>query len=155
VTRTANAPALVTWLGMGGLIPFVGLTVAAMFNGTAQGWLVRALLDYAAVILSFVGAIHWGFAMSLPDLEPRLQRGLFVWSVVPSLLAWVFLLLPPLVAGIGFIIGFIAHLLRDLNLARHASLPRWYLPLRLRLTTVASLCLLVNCIAGKMNPAFP
>jgi hypothetical protein len=139
---------IVAWLGYGGLIPFVGLTAAAMSSGAAHPWLVRALLDYAAVILSFLGAVHWGFAMSLPNLDPRLQGGLFAWSVVPSLLAWVLLLLPPTVAGIGFIIGFVAHFLRDLDLARHTTLPRWYLPLRLRLTIVASLCILVNCIAN-------
>jgi hypothetical protein len=125
-------PPVVAWLGYGGLVPFVGLTAAVLWSGTAHPWLVRALLDYAAVILSFVGALHWGFAMTLPDLDPRLQRGMFAWSVLPSLLAWVLLLLPPLVAGIGFILGFVA-------------LPRWYLPLRLRLTTVASLCIVVNC----------
>jgi hypothetical protein len=148
VTRTAGTPTIVAWLGYTGLTPFIGLTAAAMLSGTAHPWLGRALLDYAAVILSFVGALHWGFAMSLPDLDPRLQRGLFAWSVVPSLLAWVLLLLPPRVAAIGFIIGFVAHLLRDLNLARLTGLPRWYLPLRWRLTTVASLCMFLNCISN-------
>jgi hypothetical protein len=148
VTRSAGTPTIVAWLGYTGLIPFVGLTAAAMLSGTAHPWMVRALLDYAAVILSFVGALHWGFAMSLPDLDPRLQRGLFAWSVVPSLLAWVLLLLPTRVAAIGFIIGFLAHLLRDLNLARLTALPRWYMPLRLRLTTVACLCMVVNCVTN-------
>jgi hypothetical protein len=147
-TTAARTPTIAAWLGIGGLIPFVGLTAAAMLSGAAHPWLVRALLDYAAVILSFVGALHWGFAMTLPDLDPRLQRGMFAWSVVPSLLAWVFLMLPPLVAGIGFILGFGAHLVRDFALARCIALPRWYLPLRLRLTTVASLCLFVNCITS-------
>jgi len=148
VTRTANTPTIVAWLGYTGLIPFVALTAAAMLSDTAHAWLGRALLAYAAVILSFVGALHWGFAMSLPDLDPRLQRGLFAWSVVPSLLAWVLLLLPPRIAAIGFIIAFVAHLLRDLNLARRIALPRWYLPLRLRLTTVACLCIVVNCVTN-------
>lgn len=148
MTRTASTPTIVAWLGYTGLIPFVGLTIAAMLSGTAHAWLDRALLDYAAVILSFVGALHWGFAMSLPNLDPRLQRGLFAWSVVPSLCAWLLLLLPQRVAAIGFIIGFAAHLLRDLKLARLTALPRWYMPLRLRLTTVAILCIVVNCVTS-------
>jgi len=141
-------PPIVAWLGYGGLIPFVGLAAAAMFSTSAHIWLIHALLDYAAVILSFVGALHWGFAMTLPNLDPRLQRGLYAWSVVPSLLAWMLLMLPPLAAGIGFVIAFVLHLLRDLNLARHTTLPRWYLPLRLRLTTVASFSILVNCVTN-------
>jgi len=154
VTQSATAPPpIVAWLGYGGLLPFMGLTAAAVFSGTKHPWLVRALFDYAAVILSFIGALHWGFAMSLPQLDPRQQRGMYAWSVVPSLLAWVLLLLPPLAAAIGFIIGFVAQLLRDLNLARKAALPGWYLPLRRRLTVVVSLCIfvllaLVGCSPG-------
>jgi hypothetical protein len=143
-----RAPPIVAWLGYGGLVPFVGLAAAALFHTAAHAWLIRALLDYAAVILSFVGALHWGFAMSLPNLDPRQQRELFVWSVIPSLLAWIMLMLPPLAAGIGFAMAFVLHLLRDLKLARHTVLPRWYLPLRLRLTTVASFSILVNCVTN-------
>jgi hypothetical protein len=44
--------------------------------------------------------------------------------------------------------GFIAHYLQDLRLARRATLPGWYLPLRLRLSAVAVVCLIAGLFAG-------
>ena len=65
ITQTARPPA-VTWLGYGGLLPFVG-TALTFFLDRHHGsvWLHMALA-YGAVILSFVGALHWGFAMAHP-----------------------------------------------------------------------------------------
>jgi hypothetical protein len=40
-------------------------------------WWVPALLGYGAVILSFVGALHWGFAMTLPDMPLRQRHACF------------------------------------------------------------------------------
>jgi hypothetical protein len=42
------------------------------------------------------------------------------------------------------VIGFVVHLRQDRQLLRIMSLPGWYLPMRLRLTIVASLCLLLG-----------
>jgi hypothetical protein len=51
--------------------------------------------SYGAVILSFVGAQHWGLAMALPGLDEAERTHRFVWSVGPCLLAWPALVLPP------------------------------------------------------------
>ncbi len=157
-TLPPTMPATVAWLGYGGLIPFVLLAIAAGvgLGGTAKFPAAtfpaavlltqdsRALLAYGAVILSFVGALHWGFAMTLRDLPPPSRNAAFLWSVVPALLAWVALLLPSAPAVALMIVGFIAQYRRDVGLARLAALPDWYLPLRLRLTTVACLSLVLG-----------
>jgi hypothetical protein len=133
----------VAWLGYGGLVPFVGLACALFVDPAHAHIWASGLLSYAAVILSFVGALHWGVAMVVPQTGTTV---LYVWSVVPSLLAWAGLL--ALQAGfVGFaetllVGGFLAHFGMDLRLARSSrALPAWYLPLRLRLTVVAALCL--------------
>ena len=95
------------------------------------------MAGYGAVILSFVGALHWGIAMSAPDLEAALRRRAFAWSVVPALMAWPALLLEPRVGSVILVAAFAIHYLQDRRLASQASLPGWYLPLRLRLSTVA------------------
>ena len=152
-------PRAVVWLGYGGLLPFVALaaaTVATEMSGQSgaqngehlpQAW-NAALLAYGAAILSFVGALHWGFAMTLHGLTARQQTASFVWSVVPALVAWIALLASPLVAAVLLVAGFCAHYAQDRRLAAQADLPGWYLPMRLRLTAVACLCLGVAATAS-------
>ena len=139
-----SLPSTVAWLGYGGLLPFVALalaTVGADFRGWDASWWNAALLAYGASILSFVGALHWGFAMTLRTLSDSQRTVAFVWSVVPALLAWVALLAAPGIAVVLLVVGFLTHYVRDHRLASTADLPAWYLPMRLRLTVVACLCL--------------
>ena len=142
-------PRTVAWLGYGGLLPFVALAAAslvAQFKGVAPALWEAALITYGAAILSFVGALHWSFAMTLRGLTASQRTASYVWSVVPALLAWVALLVTPLAATALLVGGFIAHYWRDRLLAAHAELPGWYLPMRLRLTMVACLCLATPAI---------
>jgi Protein of unknown function (DUF3429) len=142
-------PRAVAWLGYGGLLPFIGLALAivrANFLGEdPQGW-NAALLAYGAAILSFVGALHWGFAMTLRGLNDGQRTAAFAWSVVPALMAWVALLVAPKVAVVLLVVGFLSHYWRDHRLASAAELPAWYLPMRLRLTWVACLCLVAPVV---------
>lgn len=150
-TSSSSLPTSVAWLGYGGLIPFVGLAIAGLI--AAPGWhgmITHALISYGAIILSFVGALHWGFATIRPELPAGLRTQLFVWSVIPSLLAWAALLLvdrSTLGATTLLIATFAAHLRQDVRLGQQPGMPEipaWYLPLRARLTLVAILSLLVN-----------
>jgi hypothetical protein len=141
VKVVSTPPRSVTWPGYGGLLPFVALALACVLDGAAT-WRF-ALLSYGALILSFVGALHWGCAIASSALSGRQRNVCFAWSIVPALLAWATFFLTPGVASMLLAAGFGAHYLQDRQLARHAGLPAWYLPLRLRLTVVASLCLLV------------
>lgn len=140
----ATLPTVVVWLGYGGLLPFIALALAAITGWVPYFAWGGALRGYGAVILGFVGALHWGFAMALAGLNPAQRQTAFVWSVVPSLLGWLALLAPPLAAVALLVVGFLAHYAQDLRLARLAPLPAWYLPLRLRLTGVACVCLLAG-----------
>ncbi len=145
-TGVEPLPRTVAWLGYGGLLPFMGLafaTVGADFYGeNPQRW-NAALLAYGAAILSFVGALHWGFAMTMRSLSESQRTAAFVWSVIPALVAWVALLAAPTVAVVLLVLGFVTHYWRDYRLVTSADLPAWYLPMRLRLTCVACVCLVV------------
>jgi hypothetical protein len=143
-------PRTVAWLGYGGLLPFIALALAAIsahFRGADAPWWNAALLAYGASILSFVGALHWGFAMTLRTLSDSQRTAAFAWSVGPALLAWVALLVAPGVAVVLLVVGFLTHYVRDHRLASVADLPAWYLPMRLRLTAVACLCLAAPPVA--------
>ena len=159
---SAALPATVAWLGYGGLLPFIFLASATLLDPDHAPLFGDALTAYGAVILSFIGALHWGFAMTLPVAEagaelaevtkfteftPQQRNASFVWSVMPALIAWPALLLAPFMASLLLITGFLAHYWQDRRLARCVSLPAWYLPLRLRLTAVGCLCLACGGLA--------
>lgn len=149
----ASPPRTVALLGYGGLLPFGALALLVWLDParTASLWW-PALLAYGAVILSFVGALHWGFALALPGPGTEQRQRLYVWSVVPALLAWPALLWAAPGAGVLLVAGFAAHWLQDRRLVAQAAgalLPAWYLPLRTQLTLVASVCLLAGA-AGVM-----
>lgn len=137
-------PPHVAWLGYGGLLPFVaGAILVGVDPRHARLW-SDALVGYGAVILSFVGALHWGFAMTAAGLAAAERRRAFVWSVMPALLAWSATLLAASPGSLLLVLGFAVHLGQDHRLAGAAQLPTWYLPLRWRLTVVASLGLLAH-----------
>lgn len=131
------------WLGAAGLLPFFGLAVMSWLPGAPQSLVTQALLGYGAVILSFVGALHWGLAMAMPSPGTAFTARLYVWSVVPALVAWLAMLLPVALAVAILIAGLWLHYVQDRRLAHLITLPEWYLPLRLKLTSAANLALVL------------
>jgi glutaredoxin len=93
-------------IGYCGLIPFVGLSIwyAMTSDPTQAGFVLSAFMAYAAIILSFVGAIHWGRSLH----EPHMVRSnlLQIITIIPTLLGWVALLVPHEIGLIILIFGF-------------------------------------------------
>jgi hypothetical protein len=86
--------------------------------------------------------------MLLHELPIDKQRWSFLWSVVPSLAAWISLSIPKFY-GFGLLAVFFAiALIRDKQLFDHVDLPAWYMPLRRNLTVVAMTCLLIAAYLG-------
>lgn len=143
---TATRPPHLAWLlGLAGLIPFLSGALGIWI--TPLGWrplVLEALLDYAAVALAFMGAIHWGLAMRAEEesLSAQMQLGL---SVIPPMVGWAVVSsgLPVALAIPLFILAFIALYLADLRAVRLGLAPIWYKALRKPLTIAVSLCLLI------------
>lgn len=140
-TPDQTLPRSVAWLGYGGLLPFIILAPASLLDAHHGPFWSAALFAYGAIILSFIGALHWGFAMALNELTAPQKTTRFIWSTVPALVAWPTLLLSPALAGPLLISVFIIHYWQDWRLNAQANLPAWYLPLRFHLTAVACLSL--------------
>ena len=87
-------------LGFGGIIPFLMLFMVLLIDIPLPQWAgvidpAAWLLAYAAVIISFIGAVHWGVALAFQESLPRKEVSRhFYYGVIPALLAWMALLLP-------------------------------------------------------------
>jgi hypothetical protein len=130
-------------MGYGGLIPFVALALAVCLAGPATRTLCGgALLAYAACIASFLGAIHWGLVMRDASGQSVAALG---WGVLPSLLAWLALLWGP-PAGLWLVAALLWGCFAvDRVVYPRLQLQAW-LPMRLRLTLVASACCAVGAV---------
>ncbi len=140
-------------LGYLGLLPFVLPTFFLFYDYHHLDMWRHFLITYAAIILSFVGALHWSFAMLLHDLPQNKQRWSFIWSVIPSILAWIALSIPQFYSFFLLAAFFILNLIKDKALSKIVELPNWYISLRHNLTFVAASCLLVSGLlfsAGKV-----
>ena len=123
-------------LGHLGLLPFVlGALLVWVVNAEAHPYATLALAGYAAVIVSFLGGIHWGLAFRL-SAPPA---SLFIWGVVPSLVAWLAVMMPAsaglVVQGVMLVVCYLV----DRRVYPQQGLAHW-LTLRFRLSAVASLC---------------
>lgn len=134
-------PLLATLLGLAGLLPFIACGLASL--GLEGDRAMVALVAYGAVILAFLGGVHWGFALQDPNRQgerPRLLLG-----VVPSLVGWVALLLAVAVrAEVGIVlvlVGIIGTTLIEIRAHKAGLMPRGYLNLRYVLTGVVVLTL--------------
>ena len=122
-------------LGHAGLLPFVGgALMVHLVWPQAHPYAALALAAYSATIVAFLGGVHWGVAFTQAQPDPRL----FAWGVVPSLVAWVALVMPPsaglLVLGAMLLVSSAV----DRRLYVAHGLQRWLL-LRFRLSAVAAL----------------
>jgi hypothetical protein len=129
----ARLPFPALWLGLGGLIPFAACTAVTLGGGPFSGLAEDALLAYGAVILAFLGAVHWGLALAAPG-DAAAARTRLVLGVMPSLIAWVALIAPNWI-GFGVLVaGFAATWAAEEAAARAGRLGAAYLWLRRGLT---------------------
>ena len=142
-----GTPQPLAWLGLGGLLPFAAGAFAVV---THQGdWALPALIAYGACILSFLGAVHWGWVIGPGGVAAKpglpVARTLLL-GVVPSLVAWVALLLPA-EQGLGLlIIGLASWYLYEQRILGVAVVGALYLALRQQLTFGAVACLVVALV---------
>ena len=168
----SRVPVAARRLGLAGLVPFFAppLAILALPALTADPAAVAAYgvvlvgvqLTYAAVIVSFLGAVHWGLVLA--DRGGRGQGGAaglaaaparMAWSVVPSLGAWLTLVLfqVTLIGWLGLALmaaWLLACFVYDRWAIGRGLAPGWYLDLRKVLTAgaLSSLALTIAAAAA-------
>ena len=143
-------------LGIAGTIPMILLLAIIATRPLDAPVASVSMIDYGAVILSFLGAVHWGFALEpggmVRDARANDQR--LVFGVLPALIGFLALLCvsplgAPRLALAILIAGFFATILaetvgkgRELVPARYLVL-RWMVSLVVLVVLVATLFITV------------
>lgn len=153
-------PFLAVLLGLAGLIPFLGGSYAALAyadEGRRMGLL--ALAAYGAVILSFLGGVHWGIALQAGGAQTvHAQRSRYALGVLPSLIGWAGLLVVflglPKTGLLVLIAGFVATTVTEARGTKLGWVPAAYMGLRWLLSVIVVVCLvavvLVLALGGRV-----
>ncbi|CAO1637744.1 unnamed protein product [Sympodiomycopsis kandeliae] len=156
-------PALL-W-GAAGVLPYVGTSGASLYlarqaslvaNGldsrmdieTASALLLHAQnvqIAYGAIILSFLGAIHWGFEWA--KLGGRVGNLRYAMGVIPLAMAWPTILLGPQMALISQWSAYVLIWFIDLKSTTNGWAPAWYSTYRFWLTAAVGTSIIAT-LAG-------
>lgn len=138
-------------LGQAGMVPF-GVFAVLLWVVTQEAlpYVALILVAYAALIVSFLGGIHWGLVWvrhagvpGIPPLPEGAAQRHLLWGVVPALLAWPGVLMPAYAALPWLGLMLVVCYLVDRRTYLEAGLGHW-LTLRFQLTAVAAL----SCFVG-------
>ncbi|EFN57231.1 hypothetical protein CHLNCDRAFT_143716 [Chlorella variabilis] len=137
---STGVPAVTKFLGFSGALPFwvFSPSVAPLLpldlllepSMLASTGLLQ--VGYGATILSFLGGVHWGLAMTNVggDVAFRMADQRYLWSVLPCLMAWPTVAMPAMLLGVVYAV--------DRAWAKKGLLPPWYIRMRLPLTCMAA-----------------
>jgi hypothetical protein len=86
-------------LTFAGVVPFLVLGAVVLLDPLASQTAIEVLVSYSAVILSFTGAVHWGFALRdtahpvngapLTPATLGAERQLLISGIFPAIIGWV------------------------------------------------------------------
>jgi hypothetical protein len=84
-----------------GVIPFLATLAVIITQPTNAPIATTIMITYGASILSFLGAVHWGFALEPGGvvIDPRLNHQRLTFGIAPALIAWAALLILTLAAA--------------------------------------------------------
>ncbi|KAI1260819.1 hypothetical protein F5Y18DRAFT_241950 [Xylariaceae sp. FL1019] len=177
----SNVPKESYWLGLAGTLPYLGTSLSTvylswvlntqwpsssafvnniMISQDSARELLHTLeslqLGYGAIIISFLGAIHWGleYAEKTPDLaRTRFRYGM---GVMASVVAWPTLLMPVEFALTGQFAAFVALYFADARATVRGWAPSWYTMYRFALTAVVGVAIVLSLIGrAKVGDAQP
>lgn len=138
-------------LGYLGLIPFI-VSSLLVWVPEYHHYAVQSLTIYATVIVTFIGGMHWGLAMQAfktsSDHDDQFLRNQFIFSVVPSLVAWLTVVVAQSYSLIILAICFVSFWYLEKSIFSK-TLENWYTKLRNHLTVVATLFIVIGWLGTQ------
>jgi hypothetical protein len=139
-----DAPIAPLSFGLLGLVPFAAVPIYMYSTGVYLPDLAFTQLAYSASIISFVGGIKWGTL-----LENSNNWKQYTYSILPSIAAWLALLVPgrwSILWALSCLQGFAFY---DVT---RPGYPLWFKGLRVLLTAISSLTLLATFTLSFILP---
>ncbi|MCJ1381273.1 hypothetical protein MMC17_004382 [Xylographa soralifera] len=162
-------------LGMAGVLPYLATSISTVYLAwdinhaalTGSGFLLSGQtaelllhiieplqIGYGAVILSFLGAIHWGLEWAKYGGKHGYPR--YAIGVVAPAIAWPTTLLPVEYALIAQFLAFNYLYFADARATRRGWAPHWYTTYRFALTFIVGASIVISLIgrgqiADKIN----
>ena len=168
-----EVPKEATFLGLSGLIPYVTTSATTLFLAydvkhihshgvgyifneqqatTMLSYLEPLQIGYGAVILSFLGAIHWGLEFAkFGGSSPYTRYGL---GVMATIIAWPTVFMPYDYALLAQFGGFVAMYFADARITSRGWAPRWYTTYRFILTFVVGASIVMSLV-GRGQVTLP
>lgn len=133
-------PAAARQVGIAGSVAFgLGALLVWFVNAEARYYVTLGLAAYAALLVSFLGGVHWGLALRVAAPPPSL----FLWATLATVLAWVAIVMPPaaglVLDGVLLVVAYLV----DRRVYPRYGLAHW-LTLRFRQSAIAAF----SCFLG-------
>jgi hypothetical protein len=130
---------------LAGTVPFVLLSVAVSMHLFPDTKLVmELLLTYATVIVSFLGGIHLGVALTQQSDTRGITNMLIIESIWPSLIAWGMLFMAPVhIQLLALTLLYSLMWAIDSLLYNNNLIPQWFFNLRCIITPIVVVSLYV------------
>ncbi len=150
-------PTTAVILGLLGLLPFLGCSLGALtFSSDGASRSMLGLSAYGAVILAFLGGVHWGWALDpRPETAARVERLRLGLGVVPALVGWAGMLVTfiglPLIGLAVLAAGFIGLTIVEARGTKAGLVPPGYMWLRWGLSVVVIVCLVSVCLVRLLG----
>ncbi|GFF41446.1 hypothetical protein IFM46972_06547 [Aspergillus udagawae] len=163
-----GTPKEAIYLGLAGVIPYLATSLETVylsyeinratatgdgliFSGQTAELMLHMLepiqVGYGAVILSFLGAIHWGLEWAGYGGKHGYRR--YAAGVIAPAVAWPTLLLPVEYALISQFLAFTFLYYNDARAAAHGRAPHWYGMYRFVLTFVVGASIVASLIGRE------
>ncbi|RAK97589.1 DUF3429 domain-containing protein [Aspergillus ibericus CBS 121593] len=156
------------YLGMAGVIPYLATSLQTvylaweikaaavagdglLFSGQSAELMLHMIepiqVGYGAVILSFLGAVHWGLEWAGYGGKYGYKR--YAAGVVAPAVAWPTLLLPVEYALISQFLAFTFLYYNDARAAAHGRAPAWYGMYRFVLTFIVGASIVASLVGRE------
>ncbi|KAF8342177.1 uncharacterized protein EI90DRAFT_3116116 [Cantharellus anzutake] len=152
----SEVPKHILYAGLAGTLPYLGTTFSTLYCARTAGLVpdqvTIALLEssthiqvtYGAVILSFLGALHWG--MEFAGYGGYMGYKRLVFGVTPLLAAWPTLAMEPHTALVVQWFTFTTLWYADMKATEVGWAPRWYSQYRFYLSILVGSCIIATLL---------